>query len=151
VRRQLRDRPDAFTTTGSKFESVVHEPRKSVKRCAVVGFLEQAGATLPRKDHRRLKLAAGALSTLRDNAAIIYTLDLVRRRYPMQFPVHTYGILRRGLVRARDRKHARAQREGVVSEAAERLAKTDSRPELDRHGYRQKHPSGSTDTRCPTA
>jgi CHAD domain-containing protein len=91
---------------------------------AVAGFLEQAGAKLPRKDHHRLKSAARALSRLRDSTAIVDTLSRVRRRYPRQLPEHTYGILRRGLVSARDREQARARKDGVIDEAAERLAKT---------------------------
>ncbi len=126
VRRELRDSARGLTTSAdSKFGSAVHESRKSVKKVrAVAGFLEQAGAKLPRKDRKRLKSAARALSRLRDSAAIIDTLDRVRRRYPKQLPEHSYGILRRGLVGARNREQARAQRDGIVDEAAERLAKT---------------------------
>ena len=71
-----------------------------------------------------MKSAARALSRVRDSTAIIDTSDRVRRRYPKQLPEHTYEILRRGLVAARDRREARARREGVVAEAAERLEKT---------------------------
>ena len=126
VRQQLRNTTDALTTSeGSQFRSAVHESRKRVKKVrAVAAFLEHAGAKLPRKDRKRLKSAARALSGLRDSAAIIETFDRVRRRYPKQLPEHTYGILRRGLVAARDRSEARAQRDGVVADAAERLEKT---------------------------
>jgi len=61
---------------------------------------------------------------VRDSAAIIDVFDRVRRRYPKQLREHAYGILRRGLVAARNRSEARAQRDGVVAEAAERLEKT---------------------------
>ena len=71
-----------------------------------------------------MKSAARALSRVRDSTAILDTFDRVRRRYPKQFPEHTYGILRRGLVAARDRREAHAQRDGVVAEAAGRLEKT---------------------------
>jgi CHAD domain-containing protein len=71
-----------------------------------------------------LKSAARAVSRVRDSAAIIEMLDHVRRRYPKQLHEHTYGILRRGLVAARDRSEAHAQRDGVVAEVAERLQKT---------------------------
>jgi hypothetical protein len=91
---------------------------------AVAAFLTQAGAKLPRRDRKRLKSAARALSRVRDSTAIIDTFDRVRRRYPKQLPEHTYGILRRGLVAARDRREARALRDGVVAEAAGRLEKT---------------------------
>jgi CHAD domain-containing protein len=126
ARRELRNTVRALTTsTGMKFESVIHESRKSVKKVrAVAAFLEQAGAKQPRKDRKRLKSAARALSRLRDSAAIIESLDLVRRRYPKQLPEHTYGILRRGLIGARNRQESRAKRDGVVAEAAEQLAKT---------------------------
>jgi len=126
VRQQLRNAADALATSaGSAVRSGVHESRKGVKKVrAVAAILKQAGAKLPRKDRKRLKSAARALSTVRDSTAIIDTFDRVRRRYPRQLPEHTYGILRRGLVAARDRNEARAQRDGVVADAAERLEKT---------------------------
>jgi CHAD domain-containing protein len=126
VRQQLRKTAHALTTSaGSQFRSAVHESRKSVKKVrAVAAFLTQAGAKLPRRDRKRLKSAARALSRVRDSTAIIDTFDRLRRRYPRQLPEHTYGILRRALVAARDRSEARAQRDGVVAEAAERLKKT---------------------------
>jgi CHAD domain-containing protein len=126
VRQQLRNSAHALTTSaGNQLRSAVHESRKSVKKVrAVAAFLKHAGAKLPRKDRRRLKSAARALSRVRDSTAIIDTFDRVRRRYPRQLPEHTYEILRRGLVAARDRGEARAQSDGVVAEAAECLEKT---------------------------
>jgi CHAD domain-containing protein len=128
VRKQLRSAAHALTTSAdSQLGSAVHESRKSVKKVrAVAALLKQAGAKLPRKDRRRLKSAARALSRVRDSAAIIEMFDRVRRRYPKQLREHAYGILRRGLVAARDRSEARAQHDGVVAEAAERLEKTRS-------------------------
>jgi CHAD domain-containing protein len=126
VRRELRDTVRALTSNaGTKFEDVIHESRKSVKKVrAVAALLDQAGAKLPRKDRKRLKSAARALSRLRDSAAIIESFDRVRRRYPKELPEHTYGILRRGLVGTRNRQEARAKHDGVVAQAAQRLAKT---------------------------
>ena len=126
VQQQLRKTAHALTTsTGSEFRDAVHESRKSVKKVrAVAALLTQAGAKLPRQDRKRLKSAARALSSVRDSTAIIDTFDRVRRRYPRQLPEHTYGILRRGLVAARDRREASAQRDGVVVDVAERLKKT---------------------------
>jgi CHAD domain-containing protein len=126
LRRQLRNTARLLTTSsGIKLRSAVRESRKSVKKVrAVVALLEQAGAKVPRKDRKRLKAAAGALSRLRDSAAMVETFDRVRRRYPTQLPEHTYGILRRGLVGARDRREARAERDGAVVDVAARLKKT---------------------------
>ncbi len=126
VRRELRKTARALTeSAGSTLEGAVHESRKSVKKVrAVAAFLEQAGAKLPRKDRKRLKAAARALSRLRDSAAIVDTFDRVRRRYPKQLSQHTYRTLRRGLVGARNREQERAQGDGIVGEAVERLAKT---------------------------
>jgi predicted secreted protein len=92
VRQQLRNTAHALTTSmGSQFRGAVHESSKSVKKVrAVTAFLTQAGAKLPRRDRRRLKWAARALSRVRDSTAIIDTFDRVRRRYPKQFPEHTY-------------------------------------------------------------
>jgi CHAD domain-containing protein len=126
VRRELRNIVRALTTSPERdFEGAIHESRKSLKKVrAVAAVLEQAGAKLPRKDRKQLQSAAGALSRLRDSAAIVESLQRVRRRYPKLLPEHTYGILRRGLVGARNRLEGRAKRDGVVAEAAERLAKT---------------------------
>ena len=126
VRRQLRNTAHALTTTeGSRFRIAVHESRKTVKKAkAVAAFLTEAGAKLPRRDRKRLKSVARALSTMRDSTAIVDTFDRVRRRYPRQLPEHTYGLIRRSLVAARDRCEARAQRDGVVAETAGRLQKT---------------------------
>ena len=126
ARQQLRNAAHALNTSaGSQLRSAVHESRKSVKKVrAVAALLKQAGAKLPRSDRRRIKSAARALSRVRDRAAIIDTFDRVRRRYPKRLPDQTYGILRRGLVAARDRSEERAQRDGVLADAAERLEKT---------------------------
>jgi CHAD domain-containing protein len=126
VRQQLENTAHTLTTSaGSQFRSAVHESRKSVKKVrAVAAFLTEAGAKLPRRDRKRVQSAARALSRVRDSTAIIDTFDRVRRRYPKQLTEHAYGILRHGLVAARDRGEARAQRDGVVAEAAERLDKT---------------------------
>lgn len=126
ARQQLRNAAHALTTsTDSQLGSAVYESRKSVKKVrAVAALLKQAGAKLPRRDRRRMKSAARALSAVRDSAAIIDMFDRVRRRYPKQLREHAYGILRRGLVAARDRSEAGAQHDGVVAEAAERLEKT---------------------------
>jgi CHAD domain-containing protein len=125
VRQRLRTTAHALTTSaGSELSSAVHESRKSLKKVrAVAAVLTEAGAKLPRRDRKRLKSAARALSRVRDRTAIIDTFDRVRRRYPKQLTQHTYGILRRSLVSARDQSEARAQRDGVVAEAAEHLEK----------------------------
>jgi CHAD domain-containing protein len=124
VRRELRDSALALSgRNGDTFADAVHESRKSVKKVrAVATLLKQAGAKLPRKDRKRLKSAGRALSRVRDSAAIVDTFDRVRRQYPKQLPVHTYRILRQGLVSARNQQQARAHRDGVAVEAAERLA-----------------------------
>ena len=128
VRKQLRTTAQALTTgADSEFRSAVHESRKSVKKVrAVTAFLTEAGAKLPRRDRKRLQEAGRVLSGVRDSAAIIDTFDRVRRRYPKQLPAHSYGALRQGLIAARDRREARARRDGVVADAAERLGKTRS-------------------------
>ena len=126
VRQQLGNAAHALrTSAGSQFRIAVHESRKKVKKVrAVAALLTQAGVKLPRKDRRRLKSAARVLSRVRDSTAIIDTFDRVRHQYPKQSTEHANGILRRGLVAARDRSEARAQRDGIVAEAAERLEKT---------------------------
>lgn len=125
VRRELRDTVDALARAAARSHDAIHESRKSVKKVrAVAALLEQTGAKLPRKDRKRLKSAASALSRLRDSTAIIASLDRVRRQHPKQLPEHTYRIIRRVLVTARQRQELRAQRDGVVAETAERLAKT---------------------------
>jgi CHAD domain-containing protein len=126
VRRELRHAVRVLkASAGGAVQSAVHESRKSLKKVrAVAAFLEEAGGRLPRKDRKRLKAAARALSRLRDSAAIVDTFDRVRRRYPKQLPEHTLRILRRGLVGSRNREQARARRDGVVDDAVEGLATT---------------------------
>jgi CHAD domain-containing protein len=126
ARRQLRNTADLLTSSpGRRLRSAVHESRKSVKKVrAVAASLKQAGAKLPRKDRKRLKSVARALSKVRDGAAIIDTFDRVRRQFPKHLPEHTYGILRRSLIAARNRNEARAQRDGIVADAVKRLKKT---------------------------
>src|SRR5262245_15022080 len=125
ARRELRKTVRALTVAGPVSEDVVHEARKSVKKVrAVAALLEQAGAKLPRKDSKRLKSAARALSSLRDSAVIVESVDRVRHRYPKQLSGHTYGVLRRALVGARNRQKAHAQRDDVLAEAARKLEKT---------------------------
>lgn len=126
ARRELRRTSRVLTeVTRDSFDHAVHESRKSIKKVrAIAAFLEQAGGTLPRKDRKRVKAAGRTLSRLRDSAAIIETFDRVRRRHPKQLSEHTYGILRGELVRARDREHKRAERDGAMVEAAKRLVKT---------------------------
>lgn len=125
VRRQLRRTTRALAPGDeATFRTAVHESRKSVKKVrAVAAFLREAGAKIPHKDRARLKSAAAGLSRLRDSAAIIDALDRLRRTYPKQLPEHTYAILRRGLVDARNRQEAQAQRSGVVRDVAARLKK----------------------------
>lgn len=126
VRRELRKPIHALTASGrTASEKAIHQSRTSVKKVrAVVALLEQAGAAVPRKDRKRLKSAARALSRLRDSTAVIESLARVHRRYPAQLPRHTYRVLRRSLVGARHRLEARARRDGVIAEAAGQLAKT---------------------------
>jgi CHAD domain-containing protein len=125
VRRQLRDTVRALSEAGKASEGVIHEARKSVKKVrAIVALLEQAGAKLPRKDRKRLKFAASALSRLRDSTAIIESLDRVRRQYPKQLSEETYAVLRAALVQARSRREAQAEHDDVVAEAVRKLAKT---------------------------
>lgn len=126
ARRQLGKTVRGLTASpGTAFESVIHEARKGVKKVrAVAALLEQAGAQLPRKDRRRLKSAAKALSRLRDSAAVIESVDRVRRRYPKQLSEEAYGVLRDTLVSVRNQRESRAQLDGVVTRAAKRLAKT---------------------------
>jgi CHAD domain-containing protein len=125
VRRQLRDTVRALSEAGEASETVIHEARKSVKKVrAIAALLEQAGAKLPRKDRKRLKSAASALSRLRDSAAIVESLDRVHRQYPKQLSEETYAVLHRALVQARGRQQAQAEHHDVVIEAARKLAKT---------------------------
>ena len=125
VRRELRKTIDALASRQkTAFDDVIHEARKSVKKVrAIIGLLEQAGAELPRKDHKQLKRAARALSRLRDSRAIVDSLDGVRREYSKQLPAQTYSMLRRALVGSRNRETARARHDGIVADAASRLTK----------------------------
>jgi len=126
ARRQLRRTIVALEAddTGA-FTRTVHESRTRVKKVrAVAALLKAAGARVPLKDRSRLKSAARTLSRVRDSAAIVEALDHLHHRYSKQLPQHTYGILRRALVDARDRAEARAHRDGCVRDVARQLKKT---------------------------
>jgi CHAD domain-containing protein len=126
VRRELQKTVAALTTRDQTVPAdvIIHEARKRVKKVrAVAALLEQAGVKLPRKDRKRLKSAARALSRLRDRAAIIESFDNVRRRYPKRLPEHSYGVLRHSLVGARKRQEEETKRDGTVADAARQLAK----------------------------
>ena len=126
ARRELRRASETLSKGDpGAFSISVHEARKRVKKVrAVLEVIERSGGDVPGKDRKRLEGAGRKLSALRDGAAIIGTFDRVRRRYPKRLPEHTYGILRRGLVRAHDLRERRARRDGVVSDAARKLEKT---------------------------
>lgn len=126
TRRQLRRASEALKQTSAEtIGTRVHEARRRVKKArAVVNTLREAGAHIPRKDRRRLRKASRELSGLRDSAAIVDTFDRLRRRYPKRLPEHTYGILRRALVEARDRRERCAGRDGILNHVANQLDKT---------------------------
>jgi CHAD domain-containing protein len=126
ARGELRRASDTLLgSDASAFNTSVHEARKRVKKVrAIVEVIERSGREVPGKDRNRLQGAARELSALRDSAAIIETFDRVRRRYSKRLPEHTYGILRRALVQAREQRERRARRDGVASEAARKLDKT---------------------------
>ena len=126
ARRQLRrgsevlKKRDAGTIAAS-----VHEARRSVKKArAVVKTLREAGGDVPRKDRRRLRKASRRLSGLRDSAAIVDTFQRLRKRYPKRLAEHTYGILRRALLDAREQGEGSARREGSLDRVANQLNKT---------------------------
>ena len=79
---------------------------------AVVKLLGQIEGHSFSKDAQRLAAAGQTLSVLRDADAVIASFDLLRHRFPTRLPEHTYAILRRQLVRAKDRaaRQARAKR-----------------------------------------
>jgi CHAD domain-containing protein len=129
ARRQLRrgsealKQPDAGTI-GAR----VHEARRSVKKArAVVKTLREAGGDVPPRDRRRLRKASRQLSGLRDSAAIVDTFQRLRKRYPKRLAEHTYGILRRALLDAREQGEGSARRDGVLDHVANQLNKTRAR------------------------
>ena len=126
ARRQLHRASETLVCSDAgTFRTAVHESRKSVKKVrAILTVFEESGADIPRKDEKRLKRAGRELAVLRDGAAIIETFDRVRRRYRSRLSEHTYGILRRGLVRAGELRERQARRDGVAGRAAAWLDKT---------------------------
>src|SRR5712664_3442368 len=118
ARRELRRASDTLSRSDpGAFGTSVHEARKSVKKVgAVLEVIEWSGGSVPGRDRKRLERAGRELSALRDSAAIIDTFDRMRRRYPKRLPEHTYGILRRGLVEAREQRERRARHDRVASD-----------------------------------
>src|SRR5262245_41993904 len=126
ARRQLRRGSEALKQPDERtIATSVHEARRSVKKVrAVVETLREAGADVPRKDRRRLRKASRKLSLVRDSAAIVDTFQKFRKRYPKRLAEHTYGILRRALLDARERGERSARREGILDQVANQLDKT---------------------------
>jgi CHAD domain-containing protein len=127
VRRMLRNARRPLDIVDGEFGDAVHESRTSLKKArSVVAVLEAAHADIPRRDRKRLKSASRALSRLRDSDAIVSAFDRLRRHHPKRLPEHTYAILRRGLVGARDRQLDAARRDGLLEDVARTLKKTRS-------------------------
>jgi hypothetical protein len=124
ARRQLRRGSEALKQRDTRtLGTSVHEARRSVKKArAVVKTLREAGADVPRKDRRRLRKASRELSGLRDSAAIVDTFQRLRKRYPKRLAEHTYGILRRALLEARERGEKDASRINSTRHGRERSA-----------------------------
>lgn len=129
ARRQLRRGSEALKKRDAQtLDTSVHEARRTVKKArAVVKTLREAGADVPRKDRRRLRKASRELSALRDSAAIVDTFQRLRKRYPKRLAEHTYGILRRALLEARERGESGARRDGILDRVANQLDKTRAR------------------------
>ena len=125
VRQQLGTQPMHLpraraVSSGAQSMSRVRTSKSSGGR----GVLDTSGRQAAAQRSQALEGGGQGALEVRDSTAIIDTFDRVRRHYPKQLPEHTYGILRRSLIAARDRSEARAQRDGVVAEAARRLEKT---------------------------
>ena len=126
ARRQLRRGTEALKKRDARTVGTgVHEARRCVKKArAIVKTLRDAGGDVARKDRRRLRKASRQLSGLRDSAAIVETFDRLRKRYPKRLAEHTFGILRRALLEARERQEECARRDGVLDRVANQLEKT---------------------------
>jgi CHAD domain-containing protein len=126
ARRQLRRGSEALQQRDARtIGTSVHEARRSLKKArAVITTLREAGADVPRKDRRRLRKASRELSGLRDSAAIVDTFHRLRKRYPKRLAEHTYGILRRALLEAREQGEGSARRDGILDHVANQLNKT---------------------------
>ena len=102
--------------------TAVHESRKRVKKVrTVLDVLEATGTKVRSKDRRRLQAAAHALSALRDRDAVIATFDTLRKQFPKRLPEHSYGLIRRVLIRAKSRAAERARHAHVAARVASRL------------------------------
>lgn len=125
ARRQLRRGVEVLMKTDARTVGAsVHEARRSVKKArAVIKTFRDAGARVPRTDRRRLKKASRKLAGLRDSAAILDTFDRLRKRNPKRLPEHTYGILRRALADACEKRERFARRDGVLESVASQLDK----------------------------
>src|SRR5258708_18924097 len=135
ARRLLHNATGSLSTVvDSRFRDAVYESRKSLKKVrAIVAVLDAADGDILAADRKRLKSASRALSQLRDSDAIVATFDRLRRSYPKQLPEHTYAILRRGLVRARDEQPHTARPDGLVEDLARKLQRTKFPPKARTH------------------
>jgi hypothetical protein len=58
------------------------------------------------------------------------TFQRLRKRYPKRLAEHTYGILRRALLEARERGERGARRDGILDRVANQLDKTRAKAKL---------------------
>jgi CHAD domain-containing protein len=123
ARTELRSARETLVKDGTgPSATTVHEARKSVKKVrAVVDVLEETGTRVRRRDRRRLRAAAHALSALRDREALIGAFDRLRRHFPRRLSEHTYGVIRRVLVQGKARADDEARHANLTVRVARRL------------------------------
>lgn len=115
--RQLSERLD-----GDPVEAV-HSARKAIKKER--SLLRLARGAMPagqrRRENRRLRDAARAVSQARDAEVMLDTFDQLAERYAGQLPGHAFDAIRERLVVGRDRERAALTGTPLAAHAAREL------------------------------
>jgi CHAD domain-containing protein len=112
-------------------ESAVHAARKAIKKERSLLRLARGsiGDRRHRRENRALRHAARTLSSARDAAALLATIDDIAERYAGQLPERTFAAVRTPLAQRRDAQREQLGGSDLTVRAAAELAAVRARTE----------------------
>lgn len=119
VREQLDSAIGQLSGQGKNRTEEVHEARKSMKKIrAVLRLTKKELGSVYGVETTQLRLCSGQLSEIRDAAAQIETIDLVRKKVAPELGTAAFGTIRRALVARREKFEQAAEAGGVFPRVA---------------------------------
>ena len=120
AREQLESAAASLERRGKR-DAAIHDARKRVKKTrALLRLIKPELGEVFDGENRRLREAGRSLSEFRDAAAIIDTLDDLRKKYRKDLGRHNLESVRRGLLLHK----ARAERQANVKETLREISST---------------------------